>query len=108
MRGRESSGFGRNMSLSRLRSVWNAGGGREVGDTLGRRSDEEEEEESAVSRGELRGDGEEVEGGLGAKDGRAAVVSGEEDLETGDLEDEEEEEEVVLEDAVMLPRWWRR
>lgn len=58
-----------------------------------------------MCRGELRGDGDEVEGGLRAKDGRTIGVSGEEDLETGDLG---AEEEVVLEDVVLLPRWWPR
>lgn len=63
-----------------------------------------------MGRGELRGDGDEVEGGLGAKGGRAGAVSGEEDLETGDLgvEEEEEEEGAMLEDVVLLPGWWRR
>lgn len=77
---------------------------------VGSRS-EEEESESAVGRGELRGDGDEVEGGLRAKGGRAGGVSGEEDLETGDLgveEEEEEEEDAVLEDVVLLPGWWWR
>lgn len=66
-----------------------------------------------MCRGELRGDGDEVEGGLRAKGGRASGVSGEEDFETGDLgaeeeEEKEEEEEVVLEDMVLLPKLWRR